>query len=170
MELALPLFLITLTGQYMPGMLVLRNDGFKTNANPVVARPGLGSPLMAPFGSHAFNIAAITAAIATGREAHVALLASALACAPGKRANGQTATATATACKGAASKARRGVRSNTALTVVRGKPQSQCGSLWWLYLPVRGEVQWLIHQCTVRCGDRGGPVGRRRLIPFFGDR
>ena len=70
LSVALPLFLITLTGQYMPGMLVLRNDGFKTSANPIVTITGLGSLLMAPFGSHAFNIAAITAAIATGREAH----------------------------------------------------------------------------------------------------
>ncbi|MDD3530392.1 MAG: benzoate/H(+) symporter BenE family transporter [Gallionellaceae bacterium] len=70
LSVALPLFLITLTGQYMPGMLVLRNDGFKTSANPIVTITGLGSLLMAPFGSHAFNIAAITAAICTGREAH----------------------------------------------------------------------------------------------------
>lgn len=69
LSVALPLFLITLTGQYMPGMLVLRNDGFKTSANPIVALTGLGSLLMAPFGSHAFNIAAITAAICTGKEA-----------------------------------------------------------------------------------------------------
>lgn len=70
LSVALPLFLITLTGQYMPGMLVLRNDGFRTSANPIVTVTGLGSLLMAPFGSHAFNIAAITAAICTGREAH----------------------------------------------------------------------------------------------------
>ncbi|OPB01912.1 benzoate/H(+) symporter BenE family transporter [Pseudomonas synxantha] len=69
-SIALPLFLITLTGQYMPGMLVLRNDGFSTSANPIVTLTGLGSLLMAPFGSHAFNIAAITAAICTGKEAH----------------------------------------------------------------------------------------------------
>ncbi|AOZ02742.1 benzoate transporter [Cupriavidus sp. USMAHM13] len=70
LSVALPLFLITLTGQYMPGMLVLRNDGFKTSANPIVTITGLGSLLMAPFGSHAFNLAAITAAICTGPEAH----------------------------------------------------------------------------------------------------
>ncbi|MBN9437589.1 benzoate/H(+) symporter BenE family transporter [Bosea sp. (in: a-proteobacteria)] len=70
LSVALPLFLITLTGQYMPGMLVLRNDGFKTSADPLVTVTGLGSLLMAPFGSHAFNVAAITAAIATGKEAH----------------------------------------------------------------------------------------------------
>ena len=69
LSVALPLFLITLTGQYMPGMLVLRNDGFKTSANPIVMITGLGSLLMAPFGSHAFNIAAITAGICTGQEA-----------------------------------------------------------------------------------------------------
>lgn len=69
LSVALPLFLITLTGQYMPGMLVLRNDGYKTSANPIVTLTGLGSLLMAPFGSHAFNIAAITAAICTGKEA-----------------------------------------------------------------------------------------------------
>lgn len=70
LSVALPMFLITLTGQYMPGMLVLRNDGFRMSANPILAVTGLGSLVMAPFGSHAFNIAAITAAIATGREAH----------------------------------------------------------------------------------------------------
>jgi len=70
LSVALPLFLITLTGQYMPGMLVLRNDGYTTSANPIVTVTGLGSLLMAPFGSHAFNIAAITAAICTGKQAH----------------------------------------------------------------------------------------------------
>ncbi|MCM3039823.1 benzoate/H(+) symporter BenE family transporter [Paenibacillus motobuensis] len=67
---ALPLFMITLTGQYMPGMLVLRNDGFKTSANPILTVTGLGSLLTAQFGSHAFNVAAITAAICTGKDAH----------------------------------------------------------------------------------------------------
>ena len=54
----------------MPGMLVLRNDGFKTSANPILTVTGLGSLLTAPFGSHAFNVAAITAAICTGKDAH----------------------------------------------------------------------------------------------------
>lgn len=67
---ALPLFVITLTGQYMPGMLVLRHDGHQTSANPILTTTGLGSLLMAPFGAHAFNVAAITAAICTGKEAH----------------------------------------------------------------------------------------------------
>ena len=70
LSIALPLFLITLTGQYMPGLLILKNDGFKTNAKPILTVTGLGSFLMAPFGSHAFNLAAITAAICTGKESH----------------------------------------------------------------------------------------------------
>lgn len=68
LSIALPLFLITLTGQYMPGLLILKNDGFKTDAKPIIAITGLGSFIMAPFGSHAFNLAAITAAICTGEE------------------------------------------------------------------------------------------------------
>ncbi|MCG3714882.1 benzoate/H(+) symporter BenE family transporter [Aliarcobacter butzleri] len=68
LSLALPLFLITLTGQYMPGLLILKNDGFKASAKPILAITGLGSFIMAPFGSHAFNLAAITAAICTGKE------------------------------------------------------------------------------------------------------
>jgi benzoate membrane transport protein len=70
LSIALPLFLITLTGQYMPGLFVLKNDGFKTNAKPILTMTGLGSFLMAFFGSHAFNLAAITAAICTGNESH----------------------------------------------------------------------------------------------------
>lgn len=72
LSIALPLFLITLTGQYMPGLFVLKNDGFKTNAKPILAMTGLGSFIMAFFGSHAFNLAAITAAICTGNESHEA--------------------------------------------------------------------------------------------------
>ncbi len=68
--IGLPLFIITLTGQYMPGMLVLRCDGFKTSANPILTITGLGSLIMAPFGAHPFNVAAITAAICTGKDAH----------------------------------------------------------------------------------------------------
>lgn len=71
LSVALPLFLITLTGQYMPGLLVLRNDGYQTSLKPILTVTGLGSFLMAPFGSHAFNLAAITAAICTGPESHL---------------------------------------------------------------------------------------------------
>ena len=55
LSIALPLFLITLTGQYMPGLLILKNDGFKTEAKPILAVTGFGSILMAPFGSPDFR-------------------------------------------------------------------------------------------------------------------
>lgn len=70
LSIALPLFLITLTGQYMPGLLILKNDGFKTEAKPILAVTGFGSILMAPFGSHAFCLSSITSAICTGKESH----------------------------------------------------------------------------------------------------
>ena len=69
LSIALPLFLITLTGQYMPGLLILKNDGFKTEAKPILAVTGFGSILMAPFG-HAFCLSSITSAICTGKESH----------------------------------------------------------------------------------------------------
>lgn len=68
--IGLPLCIVTMTGQYVPGIAVLRTAGYKVPANPLVTVTGLGSILLAPFGSHGFNLAAITAAICTGREAH----------------------------------------------------------------------------------------------------
>jgi benzoate membrane transport protein len=69
-NLALPLALVTLTGQHMPGMAVLRAAGYATPASPIVTTTGLASLLLAPFGAHGVNLAAITAAICTGPEAH----------------------------------------------------------------------------------------------------
>ena len=65
---ALPLFL-TMTG-HTCRHLVLRKEGYQVSANPILTVTGLGSLLMAPFGAHAFNVAAITAAICTGKDAH----------------------------------------------------------------------------------------------------
>ncbi|NDY89629.1 benzoate/H(+) symporter BenE family transporter [Ideonella sp. TBM-1] len=68
--LGLPLALVTLTGQYVPGMAVLRTAGYAVPAGRIVSVTGLTSLLLAPWGSHGVNLAAITAAICTGREAH----------------------------------------------------------------------------------------------------
>lgn len=70
LSMGLPLALVTLTGQYVPGMAVLRTSGYKVNAGTIVSTTGIASLLLAPFGSHGVNLAAITAAICTGREAH----------------------------------------------------------------------------------------------------
>lgn len=70
LNIGLPLALVSLTGQYVPGMAVMRSAGYDTPARPILAVTAIGSVLFAPFGSHGFNLAAITAAICTGREAH----------------------------------------------------------------------------------------------------
>jgi benzoate membrane transport protein len=70
LNIALPLVVVALTGQFVPGMAVLRNAGYPTPASPLIASSALGSLLLAPFGCHGLNLAAITAAICTGREAH----------------------------------------------------------------------------------------------------
>ncbi|MDR3641306.1 MAG: benzoate/H(+) symporter BenE family transporter [Humidesulfovibrio sp.] len=68
--LGVPLFLVTMTGQNATGLGVLRTAGYKTPGGPLVAATGFLSVLLAPFGSHGINLAAITAAICTGPEAH----------------------------------------------------------------------------------------------------
>ncbi len=69
-NIGLPLALVTLTGQYVPGMAVMRSAGYTTPARSIVSWTAITSVLLAPFGSHGINLAAITAAICTGREAH----------------------------------------------------------------------------------------------------
>ncbi|MGB3434822.1 benzoate/H(+) symporter BenE family transporter [Achromobacter sp.] len=70
LSLGVPLALVTLTGQYVPGMAVLRASGFQVPASGIISLTGLASLLLAPFGAHGVNLAAITAAICTGKEAH----------------------------------------------------------------------------------------------------
>ena len=69
-SLALPMVLVALTGQFMPGMAVLRNAGYATPASPLISASALGGALLAPFGCHGLNLAAVTASLCTGFEAH----------------------------------------------------------------------------------------------------
>lgn len=70
LNLALPLVLVALTGQFMPGMAVLRNAGFNTPASPIISASAIGGIFLAPFGCHGLNLAAVTASLCTGKEAH----------------------------------------------------------------------------------------------------
>lgn len=70
LSLGLPLALVTLTGQYVPGMAVLRTSGYDVGTGSIVSTTSIASLLLAPFGAHGVNLAAITAAICTGKEAH----------------------------------------------------------------------------------------------------
>ncbi|WP_127077336.1 benzoate/H(+) symporter BenE family transporter [Rhodomicrobium lacus] len=68
--LGVPLALVTLTGQFLTGVAVLRAFGYGTPSGPLVWNTSALSVVMAPFGSHGVNLAAITAAICSGTEAN----------------------------------------------------------------------------------------------------
>lgn len=68
--LSLPLFALAITSQNAPGQAVLRAAGYDTPINGALVVTGLGSLIGAPFGGHGLTLAAITAAMVTGPEAH----------------------------------------------------------------------------------------------------
>lgn len=64
----IPLFMVTMASQNVPGIAVLRAHGYHTPASPLVGWTGLTGLLLAPFGGFAFNLAAISAAVCMGKE------------------------------------------------------------------------------------------------------
>ncbi|MFJ2477654.1 benzoate/H(+) symporter BenE family transporter [Streptomyces sp. NPDC087659] len=68
--IAVPMILATLASQNAPGMAVLTASGYQPRDRLLIGSTGLVSTALAPFGSHAINLAAITAAICTGPESH----------------------------------------------------------------------------------------------------
>lgn len=69
-SIALPLFIVTMASQNIPGIAVLKVNGFEPSPGPLFATTGVFSILAAPFGGHAVNLAAITAAMCAGEDAH----------------------------------------------------------------------------------------------------
>ncbi|MBX8545291.1 benzoate/H(+) symporter BenE family transporter [Pseudomonas cichorii] len=69
-SISIPLFVVAMTSQNMPGIAVLRADGYHTPSSPLITATGLTSLLTAPFGCHGLNLAAISAAICTSPNAH----------------------------------------------------------------------------------------------------
>ena len=67
--IALPLFLVTMSSQNLPGIAVLRAHGYQPPVSPLVGWTGLTGALLAPFGCYALNLAAITAALCMNQEA-----------------------------------------------------------------------------------------------------
>ncbi|MDE2254603.1 MAG: benzoate/H(+) symporter BenE family transporter [Betaproteobacteria bacterium] len=65
----LPLFIVTMASQNVPGMAVLRTNGYATPSSPLISWTGLTGVLLAPFGGFSFNLAAITAAICMSKDA-----------------------------------------------------------------------------------------------------
>ena len=68
--IALPLFVVTMASQNLPGVAAQRAAGYDTPVSLAITVTGLVTLLLAPFGAYALNLAAITAAICMGREAH----------------------------------------------------------------------------------------------------
>lgn len=68
--LALPLFLVTMASQNIPGIAVLNANGYRPEPGPLFTGTGLFTLASAPFGAHAVNLAAITAALCAGPDAH----------------------------------------------------------------------------------------------------
>lgn len=68
--LALPLLAIALSSQFAPGYGVLKEAGYEPRMNPILAVTGAVGAALAPFGCPGLNLAAITAGLATGPDAH----------------------------------------------------------------------------------------------------
>ena len=68
--IALPLFVVTMASQNLPGVAAQRAAGYATPVSASITATGAATVLLAPFGGYAFNLAAITAAIAMSAEAH----------------------------------------------------------------------------------------------------
>jgi len=70
LSVGLPLFLVTMAGQNVPGFVVLSTNGYPPPPRFALVSTGLGSAAGSLFGAHAINLGAITAAIMSGRESH----------------------------------------------------------------------------------------------------
>jgi len=70
MSLALPLFIVTMASQNLPGVAAIRAAGYQLPLSRILTATGAATLLLAPFGAFALNLSAITAAICMGREAH----------------------------------------------------------------------------------------------------
>ena len=68
-SIALPLYLVTMAGQNIPGFAVLELNGYTVSRAPLIASTGFASLLIAPFGAVPVNMSAITAAMMAGEDA-----------------------------------------------------------------------------------------------------
>ena len=68
-SVGVPLFVVTMTSQNIPGIAVLRANGYATPVSPLIGWTGVTGLLLAPLGGFSFNLAAITAAICASPEA-----------------------------------------------------------------------------------------------------
>ncbi len=69
LSVGVPLFIVTMTSQNLPGIAVLKANGYYPPLSPIITWTGVATMVLAPFGGFMFNLAAITAAICMGKEA-----------------------------------------------------------------------------------------------------
>ncbi|GGD03245.1 benzoate/H(+) symporter BenE family transporter [Halopseudomonas salina] len=69
-SISLPLYIVAMTSQNLPGLAILKTDGYEPDPAPILSLTGIATILLAPFGSHGLNLAAISAAICTGKQSH----------------------------------------------------------------------------------------------------
>ena len=69
-SLALPLFVVTMASQNLPGVSAIRAAGYTMPISKIITLTGVATLILAPFGAFALNLSAITAAICMGKEAH----------------------------------------------------------------------------------------------------
>ncbi|MFF5624404.1 benzoate/H(+) symporter BenE family transporter [Microbacterium sp. NPDC012755] len=67
--IALPLFIVTMASQNVPGIAIMRSFGYEVPWRPAMLVTGIGTALGAPAGGHAINLAAISAALAASPDA-----------------------------------------------------------------------------------------------------
>lgn len=68
--LALPLFVISMASQYLPGIAMIKSYGYKPYVNQLIGWTGLTQVVLAPFGCYSVNIAAISAAVSLDDQVH----------------------------------------------------------------------------------------------------
>ena len=66
---ALPLFIVTMASQNVPGIAIMRSFGYEVPWRPAMLVTGLGTAVGATAGGHAINLAAISAALAASPDA-----------------------------------------------------------------------------------------------------
>ena len=69
-SIALPLYVITMASQNIPGIAVLTHFGYRPRTRPILVGTGLATAVGAAGGAYMVNLAAITAALAAGPDAH----------------------------------------------------------------------------------------------------
>lgn len=68
--LALPLFVINMASQYLPGIAMIKSYGYQPHVKHLIGWTGLTQALLAPFGCYSVNIAAISAAVSLDDQVH----------------------------------------------------------------------------------------------------